>query len=59
MNNEQWGELLRIAMVRFAISPASFWNLSLWEWQQLNSSKASQHTCRKGMNQLCEQFPDN
>ena len=52
-----WGDLMRLAALRFAIPPADFWALSLCEWRALAGGAAPVLT-RGGLDALLRAYPD-
>ncbi|VAV99797.1 hypothetical protein MNBD_ALPHA06-746 [hydrothermal vent metagenome] len=58
MSLVNWGQLLHLASARFSIAPAAFWQLSIWEWQQLLGAQSAAHAGSQNLAQLMGQFPD-
>ncbi len=58
MSRTNWGELLHLAVTQFSLSPAEFWRLSVWEWQQIISAPKSSHANTANLQALRIQFPD-
>lgn len=52
-----WGDLMRLAALRFAIPPAAFWALSLREWRAL-AGQAAPVLTRGGLDALLRAYPD-
>jgi uncharacterized phage protein (TIGR02216 family) len=53
-----WPDLIRLAATRFAISPESFWRLSVKEWAALTKPPPSAALGRQDFDTLMNQHPD-
>ncbi len=53
-----WPTMLRLAVLRFGMTPEAFWRLSLSEWRALAGGEAGETMGRAGLEALMGAYPD-
>lgn len=53
-----WSALLRLAVLRFGLTPESFWRLSVAEWRAL-AEEPSDTLTRSALEALARAYPDD
>lgn len=56
--NTPWPALLRLAALRFGVTPQAFWRLSLAEWRALTGEERAEGLGRAAFEALAKAYPD-